>query len=89
MEVDRGIVLYAPDAQVLQLIRSGDECPASVDNFGDLVTLAFLLAEEEFVKARELADKIADTRQPTLLMQGSSLVDSTNQNHLRQNPFRR
>ena len=87
--MDRGVVLYAPDAQVLQLIRSGDECPASADNFGNLVTLAFLLAEEEFVKARELADKIADTRQPTFLMQGASLVDSTNQNHLRQNPFRR
>ena len=82
-------MLYAPDAQVLQLIRNGDECPATADHFGDLVTLAFLLCERNFVKAKQLANKIADTRQPTFLMRSSSLVDSTNQNHMKQNPFRR
>ena len=82
-------MLYAPDAQILQLIRSGDECPASADNFGDLVNLAFLLADQHFVKAQELAEKIADRRQPMFLLPSSSLVDSTNQNHIKRNPFRR
>ena len=89
VEVGPDVLLYAPDAQILQLIRSGDEYPASSDNFADLITLAFLLCERDFVKARQLADKIADTRQPTFLMQGSSLVDSTNQNHMKKKPFRR
>ena len=89
VEVGPNVLLYAPDAQLLQLIRSGDEYPASADNFGDLITLAFLLCERDFVKAKQLADKIADTRQPTFLMPSSSLVDSTNQNHQKQNPFRR
>ena len=94
VEVGPGVVLYAPDAQILQLIRSGDECPAGAENFGDLVALAFLLADQDFVKARELADKIAadkiaDSRQPMVLLQSSTLMDSTNQNHLKQNPFRR
>ena len=89
VEVGPGVVLYAPDAQILQLIRSGDECPAGAENFGDLVALAFLLADREFFKARELADKVATSRRPMYLLPSSSLVDSTNQNHLKQNPFRR
>ena len=89
VEVGPGVVLYAPDAQILQLIRSGDECPAGVKNFGDLVALAFLLADQDFVKARELADKIAISRRPMFLLPSSSLVDSTNKNHLKKNPFRR
>ena len=89
VEVGPGVVLYAPDAQILQLIRSGDECPAGAENFGDLVALAFLLADREFFKARELADKVANSRRPMYLLPSSSLVDSTNQNHLKQNPFKR
>ena len=89
VEVGPGVVLYAPDAQILQLIRSGDECPAGAENFGDLVALAFLLADQDFVKARELADKIAISRRPMFLLPSSSLVDSTNKNHLKKNPFRR
>ena len=85
MEVGPGVVLYAPDAQTLQLIRSGDECPPSVDNFGDLVSLAFLLNEEDFVKARELADKIVDTM---FMEPGSSLVIPNN-NYMMKNPFKR
>ena len=85
MEVGPGVVLYAPDAQILQLIRSGDECPPNVDNFGDLVSLAFLLNEEDFVKARELADKIVDTM---FMEPGSSLVIPNN-NYMMKNPFKR
>lgn len=88
VEVGPGIVLYAPDAQILQLIRLGDDCPADVDNFGDLVTLAFLLAEQDFVKARELADKIAKTRRPMFMLRSSSMVEP-NHNHMKQNPFKR
>ena len=78
VEVGPDVVLYAPDAQLLQLIRSGDEYPASSDNFADLITLAFLLCERDFVKARQLADKIADSRRPMSLMSSSTLVDLSN-----------
>ena len=78
VEVGPDVLLYAPDAQILQLIRSGDEYPASSDNFADLITLAFLLCERDFVKARQLADKIADSRRPMSLMSSSTLVDLSN-----------
>ena len=85
MEVAPGVLLYAPDAQTLQLIRSGDECPPSMDNFADLVTLTSLLAKEDFLNARELADKISDsTEQHT----GSSMVVPNN-NYMKKNPFKR
>ena len=85
MEVAPGVLLYAPDAQTLQLIRSGDECPPSMDNFADLVTLASLLAKKDFLNARELADKISDARQQQT---GSSLVVPNN-NYMTKNPFKR
>ena len=85
VEVGPGVVLYAPDAQTLQLIRSGEECPPSVNNYADLVTLASLLAEQDFVKARQLADKIADSM---FMEPGSSLVVPNN-NHMMVNPFKR
>ena len=85
MEVGPGVLLYAPDAQTLQLIRSGEECPPSVNNYADLVTLASLLAEQDFVKARQLADKIADSM---FMEPGSSLVVPNN-NHMMVNPFKR
>ena len=85
MEVGPGVVLYAPDAQTLQLIRSGEECPPSVNNYADLVTLASLLAEQDFVKARELADKIAGSM---FMEPGSSMVVPNN-NHMMVNPFKR
>ena len=85
MEVGPGVVLYAPDAQTLQLIRSGEECPPSVNNYADLVTLASLLAEQDFVKARELADKIAGSM---FMEPGSSMVVPNN-NHMMKNPFKR
>ena len=88
VEVGPGVLLYAPDAQTLQLIRSGEECPPSVNNYADLVTLASLLAEEDFVKARELGDKIADSRRPMFIEPGSSLVVPNN-NHMMVNPFKR
>ena len=56
-----------------------------MDNYADLVTLASLVAEQDFVKARELADKIADTM---FMEPGSSMVDS-NDNFMMQNPFKR
>ena len=85
MEVGPGVLLYAPDAQTLQLIRSGEECPPSVNNYADLVTLASLLAEQDFVKARELADKIAGSM---FMEPGSSMVVPNN-NHMMVNPFKR
>ena len=88
MEVGPGIVLDAPDAQILQLIRFGDDCPPDADNFGDLVTLAALLAEEDFVKAQEVAEQIANTRRPMRIEASSSMVEP-NHNHLKRNPFKR
>ena len=85
MEVGPGVVLYAPDAQTLQLIRSGEECPPSVNNYADLVTLASLLAEQDFVKARELADKIAGS----MFMEPGSSIVVPNNNYMMKNPFKR
>ena len=83
------IFLHAPDARVLQQIQSGGEYLPSANNLDDLITLAFLLADEDFSKGRELAEKIVDRRAPMVLLPSSSLVDSSNQNHLKKNPFRR
>ena len=89
VKVGPDIFLRAPDARVLQQIQSGGEYLPSASNLDDLITLAFLLADEDFSKGRELAKKIVDRSAPMVLLPSSSLVDSTNQNHLKKNPFRR
>ena len=84
VEVGPSVLLFAPDAQILQLIRSGEECPPSVDNYDDLVTLASLLAEQDFVKARELADKI-----PAMFVEPSCSLVVPNDNFMVVDPLRR
>lgn len=88
VEVGPGIILYGPDAHILSLIRNEDECPASAENFGDLVDLAFLLAEQDFVKAKKVADMIMHTREPMFMLPSSSMLES-NDNYLKRNPFKR
>ena len=87
MKVGPDIYLYEKDAKVLKQIREGKELNPTTINLDDLVKLAFLLAEDDFSKARELAEKIVARRGPMFVV--SSLVDNTNQNHLKINPFGR
>ena len=89
MKVGPDIFLHAPDARVLQQIQSGGEYLPSAKNLDDLTTLAFLLADEDFSNGRELAQKIVSRSAPMVLLPSASLVDSTNQNHLKENPFKR
>ena len=89
MKVGPDIYLYEKDAKVLKQIREGKELNPTTINLDDLVKLAFLLAEDDFSKARELAEKIVARRGPMFVVKSSSLVDNTNQNHLKINLFGR
>ena len=87
VKVGPDIFLHAADSQVLEQIKSGQEFRQPPENFEDVQALACYLAAEKFSEGRELAKKIAARRAPVIL-QSSSLVDNSNQNHLKNNPFR-
>ena len=53
--------------------------------FDDLTTLAYLIVTDDVVAARELADNLPRS----MWMETSSSDSTTNQNHLKKNPFRR
>ena len=89
MKVGPDIYLYEKDAKVLKQIREGKELNPTTTNLDDLVKLAFLLAEDDYSKARELAEKIVARRGPMFVVKSSSLVDNTNHNRLKINLFGR
>ena len=73
-----------------QWMREGEKGDFQVEvpkgyEFEDLATLAYLIVTDDVVAARELADNIPRS----MWMETSSSDSTTNQNHLKKNPFRR
>ena len=73
-----------------QWMREGEKGDFQVEvpkgyEFDDLATLAYLIVTDHVVAAKELADNLPRS----MWMEESSSDSTTNQNHLKKNPFRR